>query len=199
MVSYPPCLQDLIDALRALPSVGPRSAERLALFIIKNEKRLGQNIAETITQAQNKIHPCPQCGFFTQEANCEICADEKRLKHVVCIVENATDVLAFERTENFNGVYRVLGGTLSPLDGIGPEELEIPRHLREIEEQKVKEVIIGLSADVRGETTALYLADHLKKIDIKVTRLATGLSVGGSLEFADAMTLTHALQDRKEI
>ncbi|MEM9444658.1 MAG: recombination mediator RecR [Verrucomicrobiota bacterium] len=198
-MDYPLSIKQLVGALRALPSIGPRSAERLALFLIQEDPHIGREISRTILEALEKIQRCPECGFFTEAGICEICRDEKRNGRLICLVESATDVLAFERSKSFDGKYHVLGGVLSPLDGIGPDELKIPKFLSRVERDSVKEVIIGLNTDVKGETTSIYIADKLKKMDVKVTRLATGLSVGGSLEFANALTLAHALQDRKAI
>lgn len=199
MIDYPPAIQDLINALKRLPSVGPKSAERHALHLLQQDRSCIHQLIQALDQAQKTIQPCQQCGFFTQAQPCEICRDPSRDPALLCIVEHPSDILAFERSGAFKGTYAVLGGTLSPLDGIGPEQLGIPKLLRHIQSKHISEVIIGLSADVKGETTSLYLAQNLKKLGIASSRLATGLSVGTSLEYADTLTLTHALQDRKPL
>jgi recombination protein RecR len=198
-MDYPPSVQRLIAALRQLPSVGPRSAERLALHILKSDKTLADNLALSLSEARNRVRPCSRCGFYAESDVCEICSDANREQGVICIVEQPTDVITFEKSGAFKGFYHVLGGSLSPLDDIGPEELNIPKLLNRIREQGVREVIIALNTDVKGETTMLYLARELHQLGIKVTRLATGISIGSSLEYADSVTLSHAIGDRKEV
>ncbi|MDR0533323.1 MAG: recombination mediator RecR [Verrucomicrobiales bacterium] len=198
-MDYPPSVQRLIAALRQLPSVGPRSAERLALHILKSDKTLADNLAISVNEAREKVRPCSRCGFYAESDVCEICSDANREPGVICIVEQPTDVITFEKSGAFKGSYHVLGGSLSPLDDIGPEELNIPKLLARIREQGIREVIIALNTDVKGETTMLYLARELHQLGIKVTRLATGISIGSSLEYADSVTLSHAIGDRKEV
>lgn len=188
-----------MEALRRLPSVGPRSAERLALHILKSGSDPARSLAESILEAGSVVRPCANCGFFSQEPLCDLCRDSTRISKLLCVVEQATDVLAFEKSGGFKGLYHVLGGCLSPLDEIGPEELNIPRLLKRIREESVEEVILGLNTDVKGETTTLYLAHEIHALGVRVTRLATGISVGGALEYADSATLGHALKDRKPI
>lgn len=199
MLDYPPVVQRLIGALKQLPSIGPRSAERLALHILNQDKQLAVSLHEAIREAREKVRPCRECGFIADQELCEICRSSNRQEGVLCVVEQATDVLIFERSGAYHGHYHVLGGCLSPLDNIGPEELQIPQLLNRIKKRKIKELVIGLNADVKGETTSIYLAREAKALGVKVTRLATGISVGGALEFADSVTLSHALNDRKEI
>lgn len=199
MLDYPPAVRHLIAALRQLPSVGPRSAERLALHILKSEPLLAESLSQSIARARGAIRPCSSCGFYAQETLCDLCRDTSRNPRLVCVVEQATDVLSFEKSAAFKGLYHVLGGCLSPLDDIGPEELQIPRLLGRLRDQDAEEVIIGLNTDVKGETTTLYLAREIRTLGIKVTRLATGISVGGSLEYADSLTLGHAIEGRKEV
>jgi recombination protein RecR len=142
---------------------------------------------------------CPECGFFAEDGMCQICQSQTRQRDVLCVVESQTDVLAFEKSGAFSGLYHVLHGLLSPLDGIGPEELKLPELFARIKKLNVREVVLGLSADVRGETTAIYLANELKPMGVSVTQLATGIAVGSGLEFVDSVTLSHALQQRKPV
>ena len=198
-MDYPPGIRRLIAALRRLPSVGPRGAERLALHILKSDKELAEAVAGAMLDARAGIRPCSRCGFYAESPECEICADAGRDAQTICLVEQSGDVLTFEKSGAYRGRYHVLGGSLSPLDDIGPEELNIPRFLVRVREEAVREVIIALNTDVKGETTMLYLARELRPLGVKITRLATGISVGSSLEYADSLTLTHALGDRKEV
>ena len=206
MAEYPPSFQELIDALRQLPSVGARSAERLALFLSGPKARQGQageRIARALLAAAEKIVPCPQCGFFSEDGEglCPICRDASRDAGLWCLVEQPSDVVKFEKAAaaGFRGLYHVLGGKLSPLEGIGPEELSVAPLLARIARQAPREVILALGTDVEGETTALYLAPLLKERGVKVSRLATGLPAGGGLEFADSVTLGYALAGRQPV
>jgi len=199
MLDYPPAVRQMIAALRQLPTIGPRSAERLALHILKSDPALADSLARSIETGRQAIRPCTRCGFYAQQPLCEVCLDSARNSALLCIVEQASDVLAFEKSGAFQGLYHVLGGCLSPLDEIGPEELQIPRLLQRLREGGITEVILGLNAEVKGETTTLYLAREIHALGLKVSRLATGISVGGSLEFADSATLGHALKDRKVV
>lgn len=199
MVEYPPAVKKLMEALRQLPSIGPRSAERLALHILREDASLAEGLSSALRAARNSVHACERCGFYAEGPLCEICSDARRNPKLLCVVEQPTDVIAFEKSGSFNGRYFVLGGTLSPLDGIGPEELGVDALLRQVEQDGTEEVVLGLSPDTRGETTALYLAGEFKKRKVRVTRLATGVSVGGGLEYVDSVTLGHALAGRREI
>ncbi len=199
MAEYPVILQELISALKQLPAIGPRSAERLALYLIQGTTTDSFRLADAIRLAREKIHPCIQCGFFAEEERCPICKNPKRDQSLWCIVEQASDVLKFEKSGIFHGLYHVLGGRLSPLDQIGPEQLSIISLLERIKKNPPQEIILALNADVEGETTALYLVPLLKEFGIKISRLATGLPAAGGLEFADNVTLGYALQGRKEI
>ncbi|MDX6766110.1 MAG: recombination mediator RecR [Candidatus Methylacidiphilales bacterium] len=199
MLDYPPSLRKLIAALRELPGVGPRSAERMALHLLKTDPGLPGRLAESLLQAAQHIRPCTKSRFLSENGRSSMFDDPHRDPALLCIVEHDADVLAFEKSGAFKGHYFVLGGCLSPLDDIGPEELHIPELLRWVRGDGVREVILGLGADTKGETTSLYLTRELKQLGVKVTRLATGVSIGSSLEYTDALTLTHALQDRKEL
>jgi recombination protein RecR len=197
MADYPSSVKQLIGALQKLPGVGPRSAERIAITLLKSKIEVSSLLESALRQSRERVRSCKHCGFFAEADACDICNDTNRDIHTLCIVEQPTDVIAFEKSGVYKGRYHVLGGTLSPLDGIGPDELSLPQLFSRIRQQEIKEVILGLSSDVRGETTSLYIAQELKRFDIKTTRLATGISVGGDLEFVDSLTLSHALNDRK--
>ena len=211
MTDYPPAFLELLSALRQLPSVGPRSAERYALRLLGSQARkagAGERLARALLAAEEKIVPCPQCGFYSEveEGNerglCPICRDPSRDVGLWCLVEQANDVVKFEKASaaaGFRGLYHVLGGKLSPLDGIGPEELSVAPLLARVKANPPREVILALGTDVEGETTSLYLAPLLKERGVKVSRLATGLPAGGGLEFADSVTLGYALAGRHSI
>jgi len=199
MADYPPAALRLVAALRKLPGIGPRSAERLALHLLSAPPGASKELAHALQEARNQIHPCPECGFFSEDGLCEICRDKNRDSSLLCVVEHAPDVLNFERSAAFKGKYHVLGGLLSPLDGIGPDELKIPTLLKRTKESKVHEVILGFGTDARGETTAIYLAKELSALGVKITRLATGVAAGSGLEFVDSITLGHALSHRRSI
>lgn len=201
MADYPPSARRLISVLRELPSVGPRSAERLALHLLQRDEALNKALENALAEVRQKISHCPICGFFSEGASCEICRDPKRDQSTICVVEDAADVIAVEKSEAYQGVYHVLGGTLSPLDEIGPEDLAIAPLLTRLRESQtpVREVIIALGSDVKGETTSLYLAKLLHDFNIQVSRPATGISVGGDLEYADSQTLSHAFSQRRRI
>ena len=201
MADYPPAFQELVAALRQLPAVGARSAERLALFLTGQKAGVSERLAAALLTARERIVPCPRCGFFAEkgEAACPICRDPARDGALWCLVEQPGEVVKFEKAASFRGLYHVLGGKLSPLEGIGPEELGVGPLLQRIEAEKPCEVILALGTDVEGETTALYLAPLLKARGVLVTRLATGLPAGGGLEFADSVTLGYALSGRREL
>jgi recombination protein RecR len=196
----PASYTDLVEAFRLLPGVGGRSAERFALFLLQTEPRKARQLAAALVEAVEKIQACPRCGFYTDAASdCIICQDPKRAGTLICVVEQASDVMRMEKTKAFHGRYHVLGGRLSPLDGIGPEQLRVESLLARVVEERVEEVVLALSADVEGETTGLYLAPLLKERGARVTRLATGLPAGGGLEFADSVTVGYAFSGRRDV
>ena len=201
MTDYPPALTELVEALRQLPSVGPRSAERHALFLLHAEAKVSERLATALTAARAEIHPCKHCGFYAQglDALCSICANPQRDQTLWCVVEQASDVIKLEKSNFFRGLYHVLGGRLSPLDHVGPEDLSIAKMEQRLAEAPPKEAVLALAADAEGETTALYLAPILKKAGVKVSRLAMGLPAGGGLEYADSVTLGYALSGRREL
>lgn len=199
MADYPPSFQELVAALRQLPSVGARSAERLALFLVGQKPEVSERLAHALIAAKQKIVPCPQCGFHSEDGLCPICRDSSRDAGLWCLVEQPNEVVKFEKAAGYRGLYHVLGGKLSPLEGIGPEELRIGPLLQRIETQRPREIILALGTEVEGETTALYLAPLLKERGVHVSRLAMGIPAGGGLEFADSVTLGYALAGRREV
>jgi recombination protein RecR len=195
---FPEPVKALIGELKRLPGVGPRSAERMAVWLLQNKKAEPLMLAESLERAKESIIRCPVCGFFATRESCGICDDPKRDAHLLCVVEQATDVLPLERSGAFSGRYHCLGGKLSPLDRISPEDLEIPSLLRRITESEEEiEVILALGSDVEGEATANYLADLLRGKNCRISRIAQGLPAGGGLEHADELTLMRALQGRR--
>lgn len=195
---FPEPVKILIGELKRLPGVGPRSAERVAVWLLQSLKADPAALAEALVKAKESIVRCPVCGFFATRERCGICDDPKRDDRVLCVVEQATDVLPLERSGAFMGRYHCLGGKLSPLDRVSPEDLEIPSLLRRIEDAGEEiEVILALGSDVEGEATANYLADLLRGKNCRLSRIAQGLPAGGGLEHADELTLMRALQGRR--
>ena len=201
MTEYPPAFSELVEALRQLPSVGPRSAERHALFLLHADTAVSERLAAALTRARAEIHPCRHCGFYAQGADtlCAICSNPQRDQSLWCVVEQPGDVIKLEKSNFFRGLYHVLGGRLSPLDHVGPEDLSIAKMEQRLAEAPPKEAVLALAADAEGETTALYLAPLLKKAGVKVSRLAMGIPAGGGLEYADSVTLGYALSGRREL
>ncbi len=194
---YPQPVSDLIEELRRLPGVGPRSAERIALWLLQSGKAQPNSLAESIQNAATAVTSCPECGFFATLEGCSVCSDEARDQGKLCLVEQATDVLPIERSGAFKGLYHCLGGKLSPLDNVGPEDLRIAQLVRRLERLPGVEVILALSSDVEGEATANYLTDLLSDKDCRLSRLAQGLPAGGILEHADALTVSRAFEGRR--
>ena len=192
-------LAKLVEQLRGLPGVGPKSAARLAYHILAMEKNQADGLARAILEAREKIGYCSVCYNLTDTDPCHICEAGDRDGHIVCVVEEPRDVAAIERSRDYRGLYHVLHGALSPLDGIGPEDLRIKELLLRLQNGHVQEVVMATDPDVEGEATAMYLARLLKPLGIKVTRLAHGLPVGGDLEYADEVTLAKAVENRREI
>jgi recombination protein RecR len=201
MTEYPAAFIELVEALRQLPSVGPRSAERHALYLLQADASVSERLATALTKARAEIHPCVHCGFYAQGlgALCSICSNPQRDRSLWCVVERASDVIKLEKSNFFRGLYHVLGGRLSPLDQVGPEDLSIAKMEQRLAEAPPQEAVLALAADAEGETTALYLAPLFKKAGVKVSRLAMGLPAGGGLEYADSVTLGYALSGRREL
>lgn len=192
-------IHNLINELTKLPGIGRRTAERLAFFILKEDEGLGRSIAEAILEVKRKVRFCSECGNLTEHDPCEICSDSRRNRGLVCVVEEPKDVWAVERIGTYRGLYHVLMGAISPLDGIGPEKLRIRELLKRIESGGIDEVIVATDPNVEGDATALYIAKLIKPLGISVTRIASGLPVGGDLEYADSVTLSKALAGRRPL
>ncbi len=190
-----PLLEKLIKQFARMPGIGYKTARRLAFYVLKLPDEKAKELADTIVEIKSKVSECSVCGNITEMDPCPICADPQRDQSVVCVVEQPSDVFALEKTNEYKGVFHILGGALSPLDGIGPEDLKIKSLLKRIPEG-IKEVIIATNPDTEGEATSIYLLELLKPLNIKVTRIARGLPTGGDLEFADITTLSRALQNR---
>lgn len=197
---FPESVKALIGELKRLPGVGPRSAERIAMWMLQSPKADAPALAAAIQHARDTIIACPACGFFAVHGACQLCDDPKRDDHTLCVVEQATDVLPLERSGAFRGRYHCLGGKLSPLDRVSPEDLRIPALLRRIEAAAAPiEVILALGADVEGEATANYLAGLLRGGKCRISRIAQGLPAGGGLEHADGLTLLRAIEGRRGV
>lgn len=194
---YPELITDLIAELKRLPGVGPRSAERIAVWMIQHKRKNPLELAEALQAAEQGVRSCPECGFFATEDGCRVCDAPGRDEHLLCVVEQPTDVLPLERSGAFNGYYHCLGGKLSPLDNVTPEDLKLPQLLKRVEAMAEGEVILALSSDVEGEATANYITEMLAGRGCVVTRIAQGLPAGGGLEHADELTLLRALQGRR--
>ncbi len=198
-IEYPTAIRELIAQLRQMPGVGPRSAERIALWMVQARADQPDRIAHAITATRATVRPCARCGFFTMDALCEICADTTRAAELLCVVEQPTDILPLERTSAFRGRYHSLGGRISPLDHVGPEDLRIRELVARVESERFTEVILALAADVEGEATTNYLVELLKPFPVNLTRIAHGLPAGGGLESADELTLYQALSGRTKM
>ena len=196
---YPQSIQNLIDSFETLPGVGPKTAERFVFYLLKQQPKVLEDFAKTLNQAAGSITTCDLCGNFTDNSPCQICADPQRDKLTLCIVAHPQEIIAIEQTHEFHGRYFVLGNTLNAIEGVTPQDIRIPELLNKIKRDKIQEVILAFNPNIEGETTMLYLAQTLRPLEIKVTRLARGLPVGADLEYADATTLTDALQGRREI
>lgn len=194
---FPEPVRHLIGELKRLPGIGPRSAERVAVWLLQNPKADPLALARSLTTAKAEIRSCASCGFFSTQETCTICRDTTRDASLLCVIEQATDVLPLERSGSFRGLYHCLDGKLSPLDRVSPEDLRIPSLLRRVETTPGIEVILALGSDVEGEATANYLADLLRGRDCRLSRIAQGLPAGGGLEHVDELTLMRAMQGRR--
>ncbi|MEN9648401.1 MAG: recombination protein RecR [Actinomycetota bacterium] len=192
-------MQALIDALSRLPGIGPKSAQRIAFYLIKSEDRDVEHLSDAITKAKATVRFCERCSNFAETTLCHFCSDDRRDSTTICVVEESRDVVAIEKTGEFRGRYHVLLGAINPLDGVGPEQLKIRELLVRIEPESVKEVILCMNPNTEGDVTSMYLARILKPLGVKVTRIASGLPVGGDLEYADELTLGRALEGRREV
>ncbi|MGI5875314.1 MAG: recombination mediator RecR [Dethiobacteria bacterium] len=196
---FPPSLTNLVEELRRLPGIGPKSAMRLAFFILSMEKNEVESIAHALVEVKKRIKYCSRCRNLTEEDLCPICLDRRRDSSLLCVVQEARDILVIEKTGQYNGRYFVLHGALSPIDGIGPAELKIPLLLDLLADGTVKELIIATNPNAEGDATAYYIAESAKQPNLRVTRIGFGLPVGGDLEYADELTMSRALEARRDI
>lgn len=196
---FPPSITRLIEAFRRLPGIGPKTAQRLAFFILSMKKEEVEEIAHALMEAKKKVRQCSRCFNLTEQELCSICRDHRRDTELLCVVQEARDIYIIEKTGQFNGLYFVLHGALSPLEGIGPEELKIPVLLEQLRQKKIKEVIIATNPNAEGDATAFYIAESARPLGIKIMRIGFGLPVGGDLEYADELTMSRALEARREI
>jgi len=194
---YEGIIQELIDELGRLPGVGPKSAQRIAFHIIQSDRVDVTRLAEVLKTVKERVKFCSICGNISEEELCKICRDPRRDKTSICVVEESKDVLAIEKTREFKGTYHVLGGAISPIDGVGPENLRIKELMTRLAETTISEVIIATDPNLEGEATATYLTRLIKPLGVKVSRLASGLPVGGDLEYADEITLGRAFEGRR--
>ena len=192
-------IQDLIDELSRLPGIGPKSAQRLAFYLVKAPPDEARRLAEAVVNAKERIFLCRECGNVAEGERCRICRDDGRDRTVLCVVEEPKDIATIEKAGVIKGRYHVLGGAISPLDGIGPEDLRTKELLERVERDSVTEVIIATNPNLEGNATAMYVSALLKPAGVRVTRLASGLPVGGDLEYADEVTLSQALEGRREM
>jgi recombination protein RecR len=199
MAALPEPVTTLIAALAKLPGIGPRSAERIALHLVQTDSAAVKLLAEAILQARERIEFCAVCGALTEKSPCAICADARRDASLVCVVERAVDIISIEKSGTFRGKYHALGGKISPLDGVEPEDLRIADLERRLGREPIKEVVVALGTDVEGDATSFYLAKRLARKGLKISRIAHGLPAGSGLEFADELTLSRALEGRREM
>jgi len=199
MSLVPDSITSLIAALGKLPGVGPRSAERIALHLVQTDSATVRQLADAMLLARERIQFCTTCGALTENSPCPICADSRRDGSLVCLVERAVDILSIEKSGTFQGKFHVLGGKISPLDGVEPEDLRITDLERRLSYEPIKEIIIALSTDVEGDATSFYLAKRLTRAGLKISRIAYGLPAGSGLEYADELTLSRALEGRREM
>jgi recombination protein RecR len=196
---YEGVVQDLIDELGRLPGVGPKSAQRIAFHLLQADSEDVTRLVSALTEVKSKVRFCDECGNVAQAEKCRICADPRRDHTAICVVEEPKDVVAIERTREFRGTYHVLGGAISPIDGIGPDDLRVRELMIRLASGEVQEVIIATDPNLEGEATATYLSRLLRDVGVTVTRLASGLPVGGDLEYADEVTLGRAFEGRRRV
>ncbi len=199
MRQYPKPLARLINEMSKLPGIGSKTAQRLAFYILSLEDKEAEQLAQSILTAKREMRYCSVCGNLTDTDPCSICSDPSRDETEICVVESPKDVMAMERIREFNGLYHVLHGVISPMDGVGPEDINLMSLLKRLQSSDVKELIIATNPNIEGEATAMYIARLIKPSGIKVTRIAHGIPVGGDLEYADEVTLLKAMEGRREL
>lgn len=198
-MKFSPALQELMEALRCLPGVGPKSAQRMTLHLLERDREGASALAAALQAAVDRVDHCTRCRNFTELDICEICSDPRRDDATICVVETPADVLAVEQSGSFRGIYFVLMGHLSPIDGIGPEEIGLDKFQRRVVDEGISEVILATNPTVEGEATAYYLSDVLQREGVKVSRIAHGVPLGGELEYVDGSTLAHAFSGRRPV
>jgi len=196
---YPEPVTKLIDSFMKLPGIGPKTAARLAFYVLTMKEDTVLEFAKALVNVKREITYCSVCGHITEKDPCYICSDPHRDRTTICVVEEPKDVIAMEKMKEYNGLYHVLHGSISPMEGIGPEDIKIPELLKRLQDEKVKELILATDPNIEGEATAMYISRLVKPSGIKVTRIAHGMPVGGDLEYADEVTLAKALEGRREI
>jgi recombination protein RecR len=199
MKQYPRSLNKLINELSKLPGIGGKTAQRLAFYILSLEDAEAEGLARSITEAKSSLHYCSVCGNITDMDPCYICSDKARREDIVCVVENPQDIIAMERIKEYTGKYHVLNGVISPMDGVGPDDINLKSLIKRLQGSEINEVIVATNPNIEGEATAMYIARLLKPSGIKVTRIAHGIPVGGDLEYADEITLLKAVEGRREL
>lgn len=199
MYNYPKSIRNLIECLKKLPSIGEKSAERMALSIIDSDKEQVEFFAQTLINVKNNVKHCVICNNFSEDEICEICKDKNRKNDIICVVEHPKNIIMFEKTESFSGKYHVLNGLISPLDGITPENINIKSLVERVEKEKIKEIIIAVKPSIEGETTALYISKLFENKPVLVTKIAHGVPLGTDIDYLDTLTLELALEDRKKI
>ncbi|MCC3359558.1 recombination mediator RecR [Bacillus sp. REN16] len=196
---YPEPISKLIDSFMKLPGIGPKTAVRLAFFVLNMKEDVVLDFAKALVNAKRNLTYCSNCGHITDRDPCYICEDERRNKTIICVLQDPKDVIAMEKMKEYNGLYHVLHGAISPMDGIGPEDIKIPELLKRLQDDTVQEIILATNPNIEGEATAMYISRLLKPTGIKITRIAHGLPVGGDLEYADEVTLSKAIEGRREL
>jgi recombination protein RecR len=199
MPALPEVITRLIGALCKLPGIGPRSAERIALHLVQADSEQSKYLAQTLLEARERVRFCETCGALSEQPLCEVCSSSRRDASLLCIVERPVDILSLEKSGTFHGRYHVLGGKISPLNGVQPEDLRIPSLEQRLSHEPIREIVLALATDVEGDATSYYLAKRLARSGLKITRIAHGLPAGSGLEFADELTLSRALEGRRDI
>lgn len=198
-LAYDGAIQRLIDSFASLPGIGPKGAQRITFYLLQAPDAESQRLVDAINEVKEKVRFCEVCGNVCESSPCTICSDPRRDHSTICVVEEPKDVMSIERTREYRGLYQVLGGAINPMANVGPSDLNIAQLLNRLHDGEVKEIIVALNPNIEGEATTTYLSRLLAPLDIKVTRLASGLPVGGDLEYADEITLSRALEGRREV